>query len=185
MVDLCRSRTDQSTVKMTKLLRLVGISCFFWFFCNTGVAQSPSLDEEAIKLDLLTALTLEGQSCGAVISYEIKSETDNIAKCENGRRFRLYVSEEGTLKIVALMSTPLKMIKPVLSRILFLGKSVRGILNLSGKACESVLRVKGDGQKGQIISCKGGLLYHIVVAPGGRVKVVASGDQSSPESTKD
>jgi len=172
-------------MKMTKLLRLVGINCFLWFFCNTGVAQSPSLDEEAIKMDLLTALTLEGHPCDAVISFEIKSETDNIATCENGRRFRLSLTEDGALKVVALMSTPLQMIKPVLSRILFLGKSVRGILNLSGKACESVLGVQGDGQKGQIISCKGGLFYHIVVAPNGRVEVVASGDQPSPESKND
>ncbi len=185
MGDLCRSRTDQSTVKMTSLLRLVGVSLFFWFFCSIGVAQSPSLDEEAIKLDLLTALTLEGHPCGAVISFEIKTETDNVTNCENGRRFRLYVSEEGTLKIVALMSSPLKMIKPVLSRFFLIKKSVLGLLNFSGKACDSVLGVQGDGQKGQIISCNGGLFYHIVVTPSGRVEVVASGDQSSPESKND
>lgn len=154
-----------------------GIVCLLWVSCCTAAAESPVADQEATKKDLLTALILEGHACGAVVSFEMNSETDHVAECENGQRYRLSATEAGTLKVVALVSSPVALLTPVLKRLLLIGRSVSGLLHLAGSACGSVLGVESDGAHGQVVSCEGGLLYRIVVGAGGRVEVVADGGE--------
>ena len=152
---------------------LIVLGFSLWLGYSPASAQSSTSLDEAIKSDLLTALLLEGRPCGAVVSYEENSEKDKIAECENSERYRLYATEEGTLKVVTLLVSPLKLVEPVLTRLLHLGRGVIGLLSLSGNACGSVLNVQSDGGLGQLVACEGGVLYHIVVRPNGRVEVVS------------
>ena len=56
---------------------------------------------EIIKRDLFAVISLQGESCQQVISYEVQDELDYVAACETGDRYRVHVSSEGKVHVNA------------------------------------------------------------------------------------
>jgi hypothetical protein len=54
---------------------------------------------EIIKRDLFAIISLQGESCQQVISYEVQDELDYVATCETGDRYRVHVSSEGKVHV--------------------------------------------------------------------------------------
>ncbi|MEE9140968.1 MAG: hypothetical protein V3U18_09390 [Alphaproteobacteria bacterium] len=51
-------------------------------------------DVEKVKKDLFAVITLRGNPCGAVISFERLGENDYNAICQTGDRYHIFVSSE-------------------------------------------------------------------------------------------
>ncbi|MGE0683604.1 MAG: hypothetical protein AB7P69_22240 [Candidatus Binatia bacterium] len=58
--------------------------------------------DEKVKKDLFTVITLEGQPCGAVVSFTRQGETDYIAVCRTGDRYHVTVVPEGRVSVKKL-----------------------------------------------------------------------------------
>lgn len=60
---------------------------------SLGTAQAA--DEISIAKDLTTVITLLGLPCGKVVSVVRSGKDDNMATCQDGNRYRVYLSAEG------------------------------------------------------------------------------------------
>jgi hypothetical protein len=59
-------------------------------------ATSPyAADDPALLKDLTAVIALLGLPCGQVVSATVKSDTDRIASCKDGTRYRVFVNPEG------------------------------------------------------------------------------------------
>jgi len=56
---------------------------------------SPAAEDAALLRDLTSVIMLLGMPCGQVISAKRQTDNDHIASCENGNRYRVFVSAEG------------------------------------------------------------------------------------------
>ena len=54
---------------------------------------------EIIKRDLFAIISLQGEPCQQVISYEGQDELDYVATSETGDRYRVHVSSEGKVHV--------------------------------------------------------------------------------------
>ncbi len=61
--------------------------------CVAGPAIAA--DDDAVKKDLFTVITLQGMPCGEVVSVTTKSENDHVAVCKDGNRYHIYVNAQG------------------------------------------------------------------------------------------
>ena len=70
------------------------ISITTWF-------ATPSLaaDDESIRKDLFTVITLHGLSCGEVISVKSRAENDHLATCKDGNRYHVFLNAEGRVVV--------------------------------------------------------------------------------------
>jgi hypothetical protein len=50
-------------------------------------------DDAKQKEDLSAVIALNGQPCGGVVSYVVQGESDFIATCKDGNRYRVYVKD--------------------------------------------------------------------------------------------
>ncbi len=57
--------------------------------------QSPADDEEALKKDLTAVIALHGLPCGRVVAVKVQAENDYAASCQDGNRYRVYLTTEG------------------------------------------------------------------------------------------
>jgi hypothetical protein len=57
--------------------------------------QSPADDEEALKKDLTAVIALHGLPCGRVVAVKVQAENDYAASCQDGNRYRVYLTPEG------------------------------------------------------------------------------------------
>lgn len=62
-------------------------------------AQSPPEDEEALKKDLTAVIALHGQPCGRVVAVKVQAENDYAASCQDGNRYRVYLTTEGRVVV--------------------------------------------------------------------------------------
>ncbi len=54
---------------------------------------SAHAEEDEVRKDLFAVITLQGQPCGAVESYERRGENDYLVRCRTGDRYRVYVRD--------------------------------------------------------------------------------------------
>ena len=58
-------------------------------------APSLAADDESIKKDLFTVITLHGLPCGEVVSATTRGENDHLATCRDGNRYHVFINAEG------------------------------------------------------------------------------------------
>lgn len=56
---------------------------------------TPGAEDAALLQDLSSVIMLLGMPCGPVVSARRQADNDHIALCENGNRYRVFVSPEG------------------------------------------------------------------------------------------
>ena len=68
----------------------------------TMLSAGPSFaaDDASVRKDLTAVIALQGLPCGQVVSVVRQGENDYIASCQDGNRYRVFVSSEG--RVVAL-----------------------------------------------------------------------------------
>lgn len=61
------------------------------------LAAGPSLaqDDAALRKDLTSVIALLGLPCGEVVSVSRLGESNNLAVCKDGSRYRVYINDEG------------------------------------------------------------------------------------------
>ena len=62
---------------------------------SLGVAPSRAADDAAQAKDLTSVIALLGLPCGQVKSVVRLGDNDNMATCENGMRYRVFINAEG------------------------------------------------------------------------------------------
>ena len=82
------TKTAMMTVGMTLIAVLAAGS--------VGAADE---QDEKVKKDLFAVITLEGQPCGAVVSFTRQGETDYVAVCQTGDRYHVTVVPEGRVSV--------------------------------------------------------------------------------------
>jgi hypothetical protein len=55
-------------------------------------ASSRAAENTPLLKDLTAVIALHGQSCGQVVSAVRQSESDYLASCEDGKRYRVYTA---------------------------------------------------------------------------------------------
>lgn len=55
--------------------------------------------DEKVKKDLFAVITLEGQPCGAVVSFTRQGDADYIAVCQTGDRYHVTMVPEGRVSV--------------------------------------------------------------------------------------
>ena len=58
-------------------------------------APSFAADDDAIKKDLFTVITLQGLPCGEVVTVTTRSDNDHLASCKDGNRYHVYINAAG------------------------------------------------------------------------------------------
>ena len=56
-------------------------------------------DEEALKKDLTAVIALQGLPCGQVVAVKVQAESDYAASCQDGNRYRVYMTAEGRVVV--------------------------------------------------------------------------------------
>ncbi len=63
------------------------------------VAPTLAADDESVKKDLFTVITLQGLPCGEVVSFTTKGDNDRIATCKDGNRYRVFLNAQGRVVV--------------------------------------------------------------------------------------
>ena len=50
-------------------------------------------DDPKQRQDLTAVIALNGKPCGEVVSYVVQGESDFVATCKDGNRYRVYVKD--------------------------------------------------------------------------------------------
>ena len=68
---------------------------FAWILSLAALVAGPSPAAEGVPLlkDLTSVIMLLGLPCGPVVSATRLADTDHIATCQNGNRYRVFVNE--------------------------------------------------------------------------------------------
>jgi len=61
--------------------------------------QSSPEEEEALKKDLTAVIALNGLPCGRVVAVKVQAESDYAASCQDGNRYRVYMTAEGRVVV--------------------------------------------------------------------------------------
>ena len=62
-------------------------------------APSLAANDESIKKDLFTVITLQGLPCGEVVSVTTRGENDHIASCKDRNRYHVFLNAEGRVVV--------------------------------------------------------------------------------------
>ena len=62
-------------------------------------APSFAADDESVKKDLFTVITLQGLPCGEVVSFTTKGNDDHVATCKDGNRYHVFVNAQGRVVV--------------------------------------------------------------------------------------
>ena len=62
-------------------------------------AHSLAADDESVKKDLFTVITLHGLPCGEVVSVTTRAENDHLATCKDGNRYHVLLNAEGRVVV--------------------------------------------------------------------------------------
>jgi len=62
---------------------------------QTALVARPGLaaDDQAVLKDLTAVIALQGQPCGQVVTATKQGDNDYIASCQDGSRYRVFVSQ--------------------------------------------------------------------------------------------
>ena len=56
-------------------------------------------DDEALKKDLTAVIALNGMPCGEVIEVAVRAESDYLASCKDGNKYRVHLTAEGRVVV--------------------------------------------------------------------------------------
>ena len=65
----------------------------FLIVISTLTLAAAAADDPKQKEDLSAVIALNGQPCGGVVSYVVQGESDFLATCKDGNRYRVYVKD--------------------------------------------------------------------------------------------
>ena len=67
----------------------------------TAVLAGPSLaaDDASVQKDLTAVIALQGLPCGQVVSAVRRGDNDYVVSCQDGNRYRVFVSPEGRVVV--------------------------------------------------------------------------------------
>jgi hypothetical protein len=73
-----------------------GVSLF-----TAASLAAPSLadDDEALKKDLTSVIALHGLPCGQVIAVKVQADSDFLASCKDGNKYRVYMNATGRVLV--------------------------------------------------------------------------------------
>jgi hypothetical protein len=61
--------------------------------------SSRAAEDAPLLKDLAAVIALHGQSCGQVVSAVRQSESDYLASCEDGKRYRVFTNAQGRVVV--------------------------------------------------------------------------------------
>lgn len=64
-------------------------------FAMLLAAAAPAAEDAALLKDLTSVLMLLAMPCGEVVSAIRQGDSDHVATCKNGNRYRVFVNAEG------------------------------------------------------------------------------------------
>ena len=79
------------TATMALAIAILTATCF--------AAPSLAADDESIRKDLFTVITLHGLPCGEVVSVMTRAENDHLATCKDGSRYHVFLNAEGRVVV--------------------------------------------------------------------------------------
>jgi hypothetical protein len=62
-------------------------------FCLAASFAAGAADDPKQRQDLSAVIALQGKPCGEVVSYVVKGDSDYVATCKDGNRYRVYVKD--------------------------------------------------------------------------------------------
>jgi hypothetical protein len=62
-------------------------------------APSFAADDESVRKDLFTVITLQGMPCVEVVSFTTKNDNDHVAVCKDGNRYHVFVNAQGRVVV--------------------------------------------------------------------------------------
>ena len=69
-------------------------------FCLLTTVPASAKQDDRLKKDLFTVITLKGHPCGKVVSVKRLGEKDYLASCKSGDEYRVYTDSEQRVKVV-------------------------------------------------------------------------------------
>ena len=64
-----------------------------FILCASASFAAGAADDPKQRQDLAAVIALQGKPCGEVVSYVVKGESDYVATCKDGNRYRVYVKD--------------------------------------------------------------------------------------------
>ena len=71
---------------MSKRIAVAAVAAF----C---LAPALAADDAALRKDLTAVIALQAQPCGEVINVVVKGDSDYLASCKDGNRYRIFLKE--------------------------------------------------------------------------------------------
>jgi len=68
--------------------------------CHTASSLAADDEEAMVKKDLFIVITLQRLPCGEVVSFTTTSETDHVALCKDGNRYRVFLNDAERVVVV-------------------------------------------------------------------------------------
>ena len=65
-------------------------------------AEEEAASDVTVAQDLTAVIALQGKPCGRVVSAAQQGEDNDLASCENGNRYRVFVNEDGRVIVEKL-----------------------------------------------------------------------------------
>lgn len=79
------------------LLGIVGMSLVLSVFFSNVYGEENH--DKIVKRDLFAVITLQGHPCGSVENYRRLADSDYIATCASGHRYRINVTPQGRVAV--------------------------------------------------------------------------------------
>lgn len=57
------------------------------------VPRAIAADDAALRKDLTAVIALQGLPCGEVVSVVVKGDSDYVAACKDGNRYRIFLKD--------------------------------------------------------------------------------------------
>jgi hypothetical protein len=58
-----------------------------------GLSVALAADDPKQRQDLAAVIALQGMPCGEVVSYTVQGDSDFVATCKDGNRYRVHVKD--------------------------------------------------------------------------------------------
>jgi hypothetical protein len=71
-------------------------------YFGTSHAAEDAVSDVTVTQDLTAVIALQGQPCGQVVSAAQQGEDDYLATCQDGNRYRIFVSDDGRVVVEKL-----------------------------------------------------------------------------------
>ena len=82
---------------MLKRSAFLSTAAAVWFCCAS--AHGAPTDDAAIGKDLKVTIALHGHACDEVIDVKRNADSDYLASCKDGNRYRVFVDAEGRVTV--------------------------------------------------------------------------------------